>query len=105
MGKEEVLAKFGVSCRQLTDRTAANHKCRIYFYRRPGWTVRESIPTMAIFSTFVQIETGAHPASCKMATGSVSGRYVIGAWRWPLIQTKAEAKEKGEQYFHFPSGT
>ena len=38
-----------------------------------GWTVRNRIPVGTRFSAPVQTGTGAHPASCKMGTGSFPG--------------------------------
>jgi hypothetical protein len=38
-----------------------------------GWTVRGSNPGGARFSAPVQTDPGAHPASCTMGTGSLTG--------------------------------
>ena len=35
-----------------------------------GWTIRDQIPVGTRFSAPVQTGPGAHPASCKMCTGS-----------------------------------
>jgi len=38
-----------------------------------GWTVRDRIPIGTRFSASLQTGPGAHPASCKMGTGSFPG--------------------------------
>jgi len=43
-----------------------------------GWRVQDQIPVGTRFSTPVQTGPGAHPASCKMGTGSFPG--VKGGW-------------------------
>jgi len=39
----------------------------------PGWTVRDRIPVGTRFPAPVQTGPGAHPAYCKMGTGSFPG--------------------------------
>jgi len=64
-----------------------------------GWTVRRSNPGRARFSAPVQTGPGAHPASCKMGTGSFPGR---GIDHPP--PSRAEVKERVELYLYSPSG-
>jgi hypothetical protein len=57
----------------------------------PGWLSRYSdslpaeqsgdrMPVGAKFSALVQTDPRAHPASCKMGTGSLSGGKAAGEW-------------------------
>ena len=39
-----------------------------------GWTVPDRIPVWTIFSAPVQIDSGAHPASCKICTEFSRGK-------------------------------
>ena len=51
------------------------HFCRL----TTGWTVRDRIPVGTRFSA-VQTSHGAHPASCKIGTGSFLWVEATGAW-------------------------
>ena len=62
------------------------------------------IPVGARFSAPVQTGRGAHPASCKMATGSFPGVKRPGRGVDHPPPTSAEVKERAEIYLYSPSG-
>jgi len=64
----------------------------------------DRIPVEARFSATVQTGPGAHPASCKMGTGSFPGVKRSGVWRWPPTPSSAGVKERVELYLYSTSG-
>ena len=69
---------------------------------------RDRIPQGARFSTPVQTDFGAHPASCAMSTGSFPGAKRLGHGvnhHHHHPQSSADVKERVELYLFSPSGS
>ena len=64
----------------------------------------DRIPVEARLSASVQTGPGAHPTSCIMCTGSLSGDRAAGAWHLPPTPSSAEVKERVKLYLYSPSG-
>jgi len=64
----------------------------------------DRIPVEARFSSSAQTGLGAHPASCKMGTGSFPGIKRPGRCVDHPPSSNAEVKERVDPYFHSPSG-
>jgi hypothetical protein len=58
----------------------------------------------ATFSAPVQTGPWAHPASCKVRTGSLSGGKAAGAWSRTPTPSSADVKERVELYLYSLSG-
>ena len=54
-------------------RTRARRVAQSVYRLTTRWTVRDRIPAWMRFSAPLQTDPGAHPASCKMDTGSFPG--------------------------------
>ena len=64
----------------------------------------DRIPVWARFSAPVQTGPGAHPASCRMVTGSFPGVKRPGRGVDHPPPSSAEVKERVELYLYSPSG-
>jgi hypothetical protein len=61
------------------------------------------IPVEARYSAPVKTSPGAHPASCKMGTGSLYRGKAAWASRWPPTPSSAKVKKRVELYVYSPA--